>query len=208
MTFTLTKLCLLLACIGHICCRQCDSLITYTPQGRFSFDILKDNDKMAALFDGMPLKRPLVSILLGAASMTAECFGYLAISQWMKAYSPLLSGILVAATVVAFIPGVVHHVFCGTIEWFYVKFGRTEEARQAILEFFQKTLSTMLACFIGLMVFSIVLFVAIVLGWTPLPRWACIFNLVVVFCALAPLRIVGTLNIAGAVMFAGLFFFL
>lgn len=104
------------------------------------------------------------------------------------------------------IPGVVHHVFCGTVEWFYLRFGCTEDARQGILEFFKKTSSTMLACFVGFLVFSITLFAAVVLGWTPLPRWACIFNVLPIFLVMAPFRIVGTLNLAGALMFAGLFF--
>ena len=75
-----------------------------------------------------------------------------------------------------------------------------------ILEFFKKTSSTMLACFVGFLAFSITLFAAVVLGWTPLPRWACIFNVLPIFLVMAPFRIVGTLNLAGALMFAGLFF--
>ena len=39
-----------------------------------------------------------------------------------------------------------------------------------------------------------------------LPRWACVFNTLPVFLLLSPFRIVGTGNIANAVMFAGLFF--
>lgn len=205
MNITLVKACLLAACIGHILCRRCDALITYTPNGRFSVDSLKDNAALAALFEGTPLKRSLVSILLGVFSMTLECFGYLALSLWMKPYSPVCSSILLVSTVVTFLSGVVHHVFCGTVEWFYVRMGRTEEARQAILEFFKRTSVTMLVCFLGFAVFAVTLFAAVVLGWTPLPRWACIFNLLVLFLALAPFRIVGTLNIVGALMFAGLF---
>lgn len=197
-----------MACIGHILCRHCDALITYTPNGRFAVDSLKDNETLTALFEGTPLKRSLVSILLGVVSMTMECFGYLALSLWMKPYSPVCSVILLACTVITFLSGVVHHVFCGTVEWFYLRMGRTEEARQAILEFFKKTSATMLVCFLAFAVFAVTLFTAVVLGWTPLPRWACIFNLLVLFLVLAPFRIVGTLNIAGALMFAGLFLFL
>lgn len=92
----------------------------------------------------------------------------------------------------------------GTVEWFYIRLGRTEEARQVILEFFKKTMSTMLACFVGFLVFSVVLLVMVAMGLTALPRWACLLNLLVLFAVMAPFRIVGTLNIAGALMLAGL----
>lgn len=202
---SLLQISLLAACAGHVLCRYCDCQITYTPNGRFDFGMLKDNAKMAALFQNTPRERSLRSILLGVAAMIAEFFGYLALADWMRAYSPVCALLLLLSAGAAFISGVVHHVFCGTVEWFYLRFGCTEEARQAILEFFKKTIVTMYICFVGLMVFSITLFAAIVLGWTALPRWACLVNLVPLFLVLAPFRIVGTLNISGALMFAGLF---
>ena len=205
---TLIKLGVLAACAGHLLCRYCDCQITYTPNGRFGFGDLKDNAKLSALFANTPREGALRSILLGVLAMTVEFFGYLAVCEWMRTYSPACALILLISAVSAFISGVVHHVFCGTVEWFYLRFGCTEDARQGILEFFQKTSPTMIVCFIGLMVFAITLFAAVILGWTPLPRWACIFNLLPLFLVLAPFRIVGTLNIVGALMFAGLFFLL
>lgn len=203
---TLFKLSFLAACLAHLLCRQCDCLITYTPHGRFNFGMLKDNAELSKLFKGTPRENSLKSILLGVLAMTVEFFGYLSICAWMRDYSPVCALILLLSVGVIFIPGVVHHVFCGTVEWFYLRFGCTEDARQGILEFFKKTSSTMLACFVGFLVFSITLFAAVVLGWTPLPRWACIFNVLPIFLVMAPFRIVGTLNLAGALMFAGLFF--
>lgn len=204
---TAAKFMLLLAFAGHMLCWECDRLITYAPGGRFSADALKDNDKMQKMYSGMPLKRMEVSMLLGVAAMTMEMFGYLAIAEWMEQFSATYAAIFFAATVIAFISGVVHHVLCGAVEWFYVRLGCTDKAREAIFEFFKKTsVPTMLACFISLLVFSVVLFIAVVTGCTSLPRWACVFNLLVAFAVLAPFRIVGTFNLAGAAMFLGLLF--
>lgn len=206
---TATKFMFLLALIGHMLCWECDRLISYAPGGRFSTEALKDNDKMKKMYTGMPLKRMEISMLLGVAAMTMELFGYLAIARWMESYSTGYAALFFAAAVIAFISGVVHHVTCGTAEWFYVKLGCTNEAREAIFEFFKKTsVPTMLVCFISLIVFSVVLFIAAVTGITSLPRWACVFNLLVVFAVLAPFRIVGTFNLAGAGMFLGLLFFI
>ena len=112
---------------------------------------------------------------------------------------------MLVAIVCFMVSGTAHHVFCGAVEWFYIRMGRTEEARQAILEFFKKTLCTMYVCFIGVLVFAVTLFVAVVTGATGLPRWACVFNTIIVFFALLPFRVVGSFNIASAVMFLGLF---
>jgi len=202
-----TKLFLITALIGHLLCWHCDRLIAYAPGGRFSAGALKNNDVMSKMYRGMPLKRMEVSMMLGIAAMTLEMFGYLAVADWMRQFSVGYAAVLGIAAVVAFLSGVVHHVFCGAVEWFYVRLGRTEEARRAILEFFKKTSATMLVCYLGLMTFSVALFVAVVTGATSLPRWACVLNLVVIFAAMAPFRIVGTLNLAGSGMFLGLLFF-
>lgn len=203
---TATKYMILLAFVGHMLCWHCDRLISYAPGGRFSADVLKDNDLMQKMYAGMPLKRMEVSMLLGVAAMTMELFGYLSVARWMEQFSAVYAAVFFAATVIAFMSGVVHHVFCGAVEWFYVRLGCTNEAREAIFEFFKKTSATMAVCFVSLLVFSVALFAAVVTGTTNLPRWACIFNLVIVFAVLAPFRIVGTFNLAGAGMFLGLLF--
>ena len=62
----------------------------------------------------------------------------------------------------------------------------------------------MYACYVGLLVFTITLFIAIVAGVTGLPRWACVFNVEILFIAMFPFRIVGSFNIASAASFLGL----
>ena len=52
---------------------------------------------------------------------------------------------------------------------------------------------------------SIAHFVPVVMGMTPLPAWACVFNLLPLFLVQAPLNIPGAGNIAGAAMYLGLF---
>ncbi len=58
------------------------------------------------------------------------------------------------------------------------------------------------------LIFGVSLFVLVVSGWTPLPRWACIFNILPLMLVLMPKRIGGSGNWAGAIMFLGLMFLL
>lgn len=204
MSLTVIKILMAVACAGHILCCFCDRAITYTPNGRFNFGDLKNNEKLSALFEGAPLKNQLFSMLAGVLALTMSSLGYIALYEYVGGYSTVCGTIMLISLVLFMVSGTAHHVFCGVTEWFYIRLGRTEEARQAILDFFKKTISTMYVCYVGLLAFSITLFVAIVSGTTGLPRWACVFNVQILFIALFPLRIVGSFNIASAASFLGL----
>ena len=203
---TTIKLLMLIAVLGHILCGICDCLLIYTPSGKFEFQLMKDNGKMQEAFRTMPLRNPMLSMLLGVLALLMSCGGYFALCLWMRRFSVTASVIMLAAAAVFFIPGTAHHVICGVAEWFYIRMGMTEEAREAITEFFGKTSVTMIACYLGLIVYSVALFVMVVTGATTLPSWAAVFNIMLIASVLFPLRIGGAGNWAGAVMFLGLVF--
>ena len=147
-------------------------------------------------------------MLLGVLALMMIFSGYVGLYEWMKQFSVHCAGIMLASSALFFIPGTAHHVFCGVMEWFYIRLGRTENARETVLEFFNKTSATMYACYLGLAIFSVALFFMVVTGKTNIPQWCCIFNALPIFLVLTPFHIAGAGNIAGTVMFLGLFLFL
>ena len=203
---TIMKILMLAAIAGHLLCGYCDCLLTYLPRGRFRFEDMKNNQKLAQAFDGLPLRNPMKSMLLGCLAMFLFFFGYLALCHWMRAYSELCAALMLVGCVCVATFGMAHHVFCGVPEWLYVRLGRTQEALDIINEFFRKTSITMVMCYLGFLIFGVTFFSAVVSGITPLPRWACIFNVLPLMLAFLPLRVGGAGNWAGAVMFLGLFF--
>ena len=203
-----TKIMFLIAIAGHLLCGVTDCLLTYLPDGRFRFEDMKDNQKLSAAFRGLPLRQPLLSMLLGCLAMCLFSFGYLALCDWMRPYSGVCAALMLVGCAMVFTFGMAHHVFCGVPEWLYVRLGRTQEALDLINEFFRKTSLTMVVCYLGFLIFGTALFVAVVSGQTPLPRWACLFNILPLMLALLPLRVGGSGNWAGAIMFLGLFFLL
>ena len=200
------KICLLLAMFGHMICGITDCLMTYTPNGKFQFSDMQDPKKMSNTFEGMSLKNLRISILLGVFALTLAFFGYLALGYWMSQFSEVYSKIMYISAILYVISIVAHHVCCGTVEWFFVRLGRTEEALNAVLDFFKQTSITMYTGYIGLLVFAVSFFIAVVTGNTSLPWWACIFNTFPLFIILAPFKIPAKGNIAGAIMFLGLLF--
>ena len=197
---------MLIAVFGHLLCIVCDCLLLYTLSGKYGFQLMNDNDKMRETFRTMPLQNPMLSMLLGVLALLMSCGGYFALYLWMRQFSIAAAVIMLIAAAVFYIPGTAHHIFCGVAEWFYIRMGMTENAREAIADFFKKTSVTMVVCYMGLIVLSITLFVMVVTGSTTLPSWACIFNILLIASVLFPLRIGGAGNWAGAVMFLGLIF--
>lgn len=200
---------LLIAFIGHVLCGICDCLLSYSPSGRLDLKgALKDSDKMRTVFADMPLSWPLMSVLLGVYAITAFGFGYLGLSRWMEEFSRTASVIMYISSVVFLISIVVHHIICGLVEWLYIRMGRTNEARQAVLEFQAKTIVTMVIGYLGLASFVITLFIMVSVGKTTLPQWACVLNTLPVMLILLITRLPAKGNIAGAIMYLGLFILL
>jgi hypothetical protein len=202
------KIVLLLAAIGHILCGFCDCFMSYSPSGRLDLKgALKDADRMRETFQDMPPKWPFLSMMLGVYAITIFGFGYLELSKWMGQYSAAASTVMLISAMVFLLFIVVHHVFCGVVEWFYIRLGRTEEARNVVLEFQTKTITTMFIGYLGLAAFVITLFVMVVSGGTPLPQWACVLNTLPLMVVLTPTKLPAKGNIAGAMMFIGLSIF-
>ena len=203
------KIVLFIAFIGHILCGICDCLLGYSPSGRLDLKgALKSSDKMKEVFKDYPIKWSLVSIMLGVFAITMFGFGYLELSKWMEEYSQVASLVMYISAVIFLISIVVHHIICGLIEWLYVRLGKTDEAREVALEFQIKTIATMIVGYLGLAIFLVTLFIMVVTGKTSLPQWACVLNTLPLMLVLTLTKLPAKGNIAGAVMYLGLFILL
>ena len=190
---------------GHILCVYCDRLILCTPGGIFNYSDIKDNNKMAKLFTTMPESAPLQSFVLGTLAMFLQFFGYLALGIWMHQYSAIWANIMIVGAAMIYTFGLAHHIQGCAAEWIYIKSDHSEEGRKLTADFWDKTSAVMIGCYAGIIIFSVAHFIPVVAGMTPLPAWACVFNLLPLFLVQAPFHIPGAGNIAGAVMYLGLF---
>ena len=120
-------------------------------------------------------------------------------------YSALWANIMIVGAAMIYTFGLAHHILGCAAEWIYIKSDHTEEGRRLTNDFFGKTSATMVGCYAGIVLFSVAHFIPVVAGLTPLPAWACVFNLLPLFLVQAPFNITGAGNIAGAAMYLGLF---
>ena len=199
------KIVLIIAGIGHIICGITDCMLAYTKDGRFEFSEIKDSVKMQKTFSSMPLKQVILAMFIGVFALFASGFGYIEISRWISETVPVIGRIMFIASMFFLVLISAHHVLCGAVEWFYIKFGRTEEALKAVTDFFKSTIIAAIA-YVGLLVFAVLFFTLVVTGKTDLPRWACVFNTFPAFLLLAPTKVPAKGNIANAFMFLGLTF--
>jgi hypothetical protein len=205
MEINMLKIALFLAAIGHILCGICDCLLGYSPSGRLDLKGgLKDADKMREVFKDMPSRWPFISIMAGVYAITMFGFGYLKLGKWMEQYSNTASIVMYISAVIFLGFIMAHHVICGVVEWFYIKLGRTDEARDVVLEFQTKTITTMVIGYLGLATFVITLFIMVLSGKTSLPQWACVVNTLPLMIVLTPTKLPAKGNIAGAIMYIGL----
>lgn len=203
------KTVLLIAFLGHALCGICDCLLSYSPSGRLDLQgALKSPDRMREVFKDYPIKWAMLSIMFGVCAITMFGFGYLELSKWMAAYSQVASKIMYISSVIFLVPIVVHHIICGLVEWLYVRMGKTDEAREIALEFQTKTIATMIVGYLGLATFLITLFIMVITGKTALPAWACVLNTFPLMGALLLTKLPAKGNIAGAIMYLGLFILL
>ena len=143
---------------------------------------MKSNESMRRVPGAMPERNPIVSIVLGAVAMFLEFFGYLFLSQWMRAWSPLGATVMLIAAALVYTAGTAHHVLCGAAEWMHIRQGCTEEARRMTTDFFHKTALTLVLCYTGILAFSVAML---------LPVWAAVFNLIPLYLVQAPFRVPG-----------------
>jgi hypothetical protein len=197
------RIMLIIACIGHIICGITDCMFAYSKNGRFDFANMKDEGKMKHVFSAMSLRQIEIGMMLGVVALFLASFGYMTIADWMRDYGTVVTGIMKGSALFFVVLISAHHALCGATEWFYLKFGMSEDVLQGVTEFFKKT-SFVAIAYVGLLVYVITLFVMIVTGKTDLPGWACAFNTLPAFLILAPTKIPAKGNIANAFMFLGL----
>ena len=201
------KAMLALGLVGHLLCVVTDVLITFAKdKKRFDFKLMKDNEKMSDVMANMPLKNPMLSMLVGVLAIFIMIWGYFGVCLYVYQFSKTYAIIMFVSTIVCMIPITAFHVFCGTAEWYYIRMGRTEESRGAAVDFFKGILPTGIVSYIGLIAFCITLLIVVISGVTDLPVWALVFNHLIFLCILQPPKVPGAGNLAGAITFAGLLF--
>ena len=196
---------LLVGMAGNLLCWAGDVLLSVFP-GHETVSGLT----LSPAWVGAPLWRFSLSALFGGIAMMAVLCGFYAVYRLLKPDRPRAAWIFMLGGLLGCVPGAVMHMRCTSAAWIYDRLGGTEEAGEVAMDFFLAHMPLFVLCTVGILLSCAVLFVCVVRGKTCLPRWAAVFNIVLISMVLGlckPLVVIpGTMNLGGAGMFLGLWY--
>ena len=152
----------------------------------------------------LPAWRPVLGGFLGFLGISLECFGLMTVYPLLKLKMPRGAAFYkLSVFVYLAVAGGAVHLPCGVLLWLYRSVSAAagqqaafELALQYVLYFLLPVAALFFVFFFGS---SIVQFIAIAKGATPLPRWYCVFNLVIFMGVFNSIRRVGNYAIVNGI---------
>ncbi|ORX82328.1 hypothetical protein BCR32DRAFT_292721 [Anaeromyces robustus] len=190
---------------GYLLCFIADIILEYLPNGELDWKGKDDYELLKKVIEGATGERFALSGVLGLVSMIFVTLGLVGISEYINMYSKIASEIMLVGGVGSSVLSGGFHLICTIIPWIFVSFNFTKEAFEVKNKFYEDHSLILKINPIFYMLFCFTLLYVIVAGKTPLPRWACIFNIAFIFKALDYFEVNGASNIAGFIMSLGLF---
>lgn len=195
---TFFQIMLLLGILGHAINMYCDRILSIFPNGKLmlkNYQKIREEGYAAKLMEGVSPSVPLRSGVLGVFSIVLEFCGYSGMAAYVFQHAKVPGAILFFSTAYSCIVSSAYHLKCGLAQYLFLKYGRTEQAKNIMLDLMDCG-PALRSCYVTLLTYMVVLFIAIVTGAIGFPVWAVIFTILPLFVALFPFQIVGTLHIA------------
>lgn len=103
--------------------------------------------------------------------------------------------------------GSVYHTIYVLAVWVYINTGMTTDLFLLLQSIFDSNALLMRLCGIGFTLLGGVLFFAVIKGKTSLPKYACVFNMMIVYMIISIIDFPGHLSTGCIVMFSAILFF-
>lgn len=194
---------LALGIIGHVINCWCDRVLSIYPNGRITLDTMKDineESKVGRLMQGTDPDVPFKSAMYGVAAIFLHYLGYAAIGAYVYQYQQILGATLLLCAAMFAVMGAGHHVKYALSAWVYIRSGCDHSAYQLFQEMYHRMPITKI-CYVGYILYIVILIVTIVMGATPMPIWMAAFTILPIVIVMFPLRIIGTMHISAIITF-------
>lgn len=205
MNMVVLKLMLGLGILGHGVNMYCDRRLSIFPNGQIDYKSFKDlfqGDNAARLMEGVPEKVPMSAAVVGAFCVLLEVLGYASLGIYTYASDPILGGIMLFGCMIYGVLGSAYHVKEGFSEYLFVKMGRDDRAKEAMM-YLQQGARILRVCAVGIMGLIVAYIVAVVTGTIGFPIWALVFTILPIVVAIFPFKIIGSLHIGAMVSMLG-----
>ncbi|OUM58206.1 hypothetical protein PIROE2DRAFT_16599 [Piromyces sp. E2] len=175
------------AILGYTLCYIADLLFECLPNGEVTRETFFDFKLFEQITRGATTNRFAISGVLGMATMILTTLGLVGMSEYVHMYSKIASEIMLVAGVSAVVLGVGYHLFCTLSPWIFLALNSTENAYNIKDKLYND----------HILIFQIE---PLSIGKTPLPRWAAILNIGMIYSVLEYFKIHGSSNLAGSIM--------
>ncbi len=201
-----TTIFLVLGIIGSVMWLISDYMIGFLPSGILTGTALADTQELPHVLENAPLWRFTVSAIVQSLGMVFVMLGYWGIYFLLK-NSKMLAALSLLSGIMAAIMGAVYHTIYVTAVWVYIQSGMSEGSFNLLTGIFKANSLLMTICGVGFTLLGLVLFVAVIAGKTILPKWACVFNMMIVYAIISFFEFPGHLSMGCIVMFSALLIF-
>ena len=200
-----SKILILTGVLGYALCLVADFILEFVNGTHLTMEAFADFEAFYRLTEGVTAGRFAVSGILGLSSMVLIALGMVGLYEFTKTSAPVLSEFVLVGGVGSAVLGGGFHLLCTLEPWFFVSLGRTEEAFNILQQFVSAHGIVFILNPIFYTLMSVPLFIILVTKKTVLPRWSCVFNLVLLFFILNAIHVPGATSIAGLLMCGGIF---
>lgn len=186
--------------VGYLICLIADIILSVLPNGLLLGEALSEYEKAVYVMSGTASSRFVLSAGAGTLSMVLIALGMYGIYLFLSGSNPKASYLVLISGIGAAVMGAVYHIICTTAAWIFIEGKMTREA----FDLYQKYISdhTLLMSLNAVFytVMALTLFILTVTGKTKMPRWFCVFNVVLIYFILSALGVPGSTSIGGLVM--------
>ena len=205
MNVAILNIMLGLGTIGHGLNMYCDRRLSIFPNGQIDYTNFKDlfiGDTAAKLMEGISEKVPMFASVAGVFAIILEMLGYASLGFYIYAHNKVPGMIALFCVAVYGAVGSAYHAKEGFAEFLFIKMGRDDRAKEALIALHQAA-PILRVCSFGLIEIIIVYSIAVISGSIRFPLWSLLFTVLPVVIVIFPFKIIGSLHIGAMVSMLG-----
>ena len=195
-----TSLFIFTGAVGYLICLIADIILSVLPNGLLLGETLSEYEAAVHVLDDIASSRFVLSAGLGTLSMVFIALGMYGIYLFLSESNPKSSYLILVFGSGAAVMGAVYHIICTTAAWFFVEEKLTRDAFDLYQKYITDHTLLMSLNAVFYTVMALTLFGLTATGKTKMPRWSCIFNVVLIYFVLSALGVPGSTSIGGLVM--------
>ena len=200
------KLAMAAGMIGHLLGCLYRYLNSHSLLGKVDAHGTENEEELLDVLTLIPSEYTYGAVMVQFLSSVLLAIGYFGLCGWMSHYSGIAFVLMSVCAPLYLVSSLLINLFKEIMVWFSSDFKENKDLYESFKELHSSDGFAVLGLAAGYLVFFISMFIAVVSGSTNLPRWACLFNALLLRIPFILFRKLSSGDITGTIMFLGLLF--